>query len=121
MRPMSECVSSSYCQELCDSASASDDIDPKSSSKSSPSSSGRIKRSDGMYLAYKERVVPKNQSSYRIIIVHGFASNKELTFQSLLRGRFYRMTIDPIATTSHRLWFEVLAKDLIWYSSCLYL
>lgn len=73
----------------CDSTtSASDDVDPKSSSssttssKSSLSSSGRIKLSDGRYLAYKERGVPKNQSNYRIIIVHGFASNKEMNFMA---------------------------------------
>ncbi|XP_071711012.1 uncharacterized protein [Rutidosis leptorrhynchoides] len=76
----------------CDSPSASsDDVDSKSSSISSSSSSstssllsssGRIKLSDGRYLAYKERGVPKNQSNYRIIIIHGFASNKEMNFMA---------------------------------------
>ncbi|KAL8255673.1 hypothetical protein R6Q59_030740 [Mikania micrantha] len=71
----------------CDSTSVSDDVDPKSSSSSSPSSSpssssGRIKLSDGRFLVYKERGVPKNQSNYRIIIVHGFASNKDMNFMA---------------------------------------
>ncbi|XP_076960867.1 uncharacterized protein LOC143637339 [Bidens hawaiensis] len=64
----------------CDSISALEDIiDPKSSSSSSY---GRIKLSDGRYLAYKERGVPKNQSNYRIILVHGFASNKDMNFMA---------------------------------------
>ncbi|XP_052623597.1 uncharacterized protein LOC128128875 [Lactuca sativa] len=56
-------------------------IDPKNE-KSSSSSSGRIKLSDGRYLAYKERGVPKNESTYRVVIVHGFASNKEMNFMA---------------------------------------
>ncbi|XP_042758132.2 uncharacterized protein LOC111889629 [Lactuca sativa] len=68
----------------CDSPTSSDiidSIDPKNE-KSSSSSSGRIKLSDGRYLAYKERGVPKNESTYRVVIVHGFASNKEMNFMA---------------------------------------
>lgn len=42
--------------------------------------SARIKLSDGRYLAYKEMGVPKNESKYKIIIVHGFGSSKEMNF-----------------------------------------
>ncbi|KAL4591717.1 hypothetical protein LXL04_004688 [Taraxacum kok-saghyz] len=69
----------------CDSPSSSDMIesgDLKEIKSSSSSSSGRIKLSDGRYLAYKERGVPRNESNYRVIIVHGFASNKEMNFMA---------------------------------------
>lgn len=72
----------------CDSSSASsEDVDSKKSTSSSSSSSsldlsGRIKLRDGRYLAFKERGVSKNQSKYKIIIVHGFASNKEMNFMA---------------------------------------
>ncbi|CAI9105617.1 OLC1v1004584C1 [Oldenlandia corymbosa var. corymbosa] len=42
--------------------------------------SPRIRLSDGRYLAYREVGVPKDQSNYRIIIVHGFGSSKEMNF-----------------------------------------
>ncbi|XP_002276360.2 uncharacterized protein LOC100253478 isoform X1 [Vitis vinifera] len=45
-----------------------------------PTSSPRIMLSDGRYLAYKEKGVPKNESNYKIIIVHGFGSSKEMNF-----------------------------------------
>ncbi|KAI7731422.1 hypothetical protein M8C21_007792 [Ambrosia artemisiifolia] len=60
----------------CDSTSVLDDVVVE------PISSSRIKLSDGRYLAYKERGVPKNIANYRIIIVHGFASNKEMNFMA---------------------------------------
>lgn len=69
----------------CDSpSSASDDadsIDPKKP-RSSSGGIGKIKLSDGRYLAYKEKGVPMNLSNYRVIIVHGFASNKEMSFMA---------------------------------------
>ncbi|XP_059627562.1 uncharacterized protein LOC132270393 isoform X2 [Cornus florida] len=40
----------------------------------------RIRLSDGRYLAYQERGVPKNKSNYKIIIVHGFGSSKDMSF-----------------------------------------
>ncbi|KAK4780149.1 hypothetical protein SAY87_016255 [Trapa incisa] len=40
----------------------------------------RVKLSDGRYLAYAERGVPLHKSKYRIIIVHGFGSSKEMNF-----------------------------------------
>lgn len=40
----------------------------------------RIRLSDGRYLAYTERGVPKNKSKFRVIIVHGFGSSKEMSF-----------------------------------------
>ncbi len=45
-----------------------------------PANSPRIRLSDGRYLAYTEKGVPKNQSKYKIIIVHGFGSSKEMNF-----------------------------------------
>ncbi|KAK4854796.1 hypothetical protein QYF36_001361 [Acer negundo] len=43
-------------------------------------SSPRIRLSDGRYLAYREKGVPRNQSYHTIIIVHGFGSSKDMTF-----------------------------------------
>lgn len=43
-------------------------------------SSPRIRLSDGRLLAYTERGVPKNKSKYRVIVVHGFGSSKEMNF-----------------------------------------
>ncbi|KAI8524329.1 hypothetical protein RHMOL_Rhmol13G0142100 [Rhododendron molle] len=60
-----------------------------SSSLSSSSSDGddvgvvgesRIRLRDGRFLAYTERGVPKNKSKFRVIIVHGFGSSKEMSF-----------------------------------------
>ncbi|EXB38452.1 hypothetical protein L484_022352 [Morus notabilis] len=45
-----------------------------------PITSPRIRLSDGRYLAYKEKGVPKNTSNYKIIIIHGFGSSKEMNF-----------------------------------------
>ncbi|POO01264.1 Alpha/beta hydrolase fold [Trema orientale] len=45
-----------------------------------PVTSPRIRLSDGRYLAYKEKGVPKNGSNYRIVIIHGFGSSKEMNF-----------------------------------------
>ncbi|KAL8496372.1 hypothetical protein ACS0TY_020182 [Phlomoides rotata] len=45
-------------------------------------SSLRIKLNDGRFLAYTERGVPKNKSNYRIIVVHGFASSKDMHFKA---------------------------------------
>ncbi|XP_016502280.2 uncharacterized protein LOC107820503 [Nicotiana tabacum] len=42
--------------------------------------SSKFRLSDGRYLAYKERGVPKKKSNYRIIFVHGFDSSKERDF-----------------------------------------
>lgn len=42
--------------------------------------SPRIKLSDGRYLAYRERGVPIDKSNYRVVVVHGFASSKEMHF-----------------------------------------
>ncbi|KAJ9555519.1 hypothetical protein OSB04_010133 [Centaurea solstitialis] len=63
-------------------SSASDDVDPNSASSGGIGKIGKIKLSDGRYLAYKERGVPKNLSNYRIIIVHGFVSSKEMNFMA---------------------------------------
>ncbi|KAL0389996.1 UNVERIFIED_CONTAM: hypothetical protein Scaly_0356700 [Sesamum calycinum] len=45
-----------------------------------PDSTARIRLSDGRFLAYTERGVPKNKSNYRVIAVHGFGSSKEMNF-----------------------------------------
>ncbi|KAM3398098.1 hypothetical protein P3S68_001612 [Capsicum galapagoense] len=42
----------------------------------------RVRLSDGRYLAYRERGVPKNKSKYSIIIVHGFGSSKQMSFMA---------------------------------------
>lgn len=72
--------------ESCDDSltASSDDVKSTSSSSASSkeSSCGRIKLSDGRLLAYKERGVPKSEASYRVVIVHGFASNKEMNFMA---------------------------------------
>lgn len=45
-----------------------------------PITSPRIRLSDGRLLAYKEQGVPKNKSNYKIIIIHGFGSSKDMNF-----------------------------------------
>lgn len=42
--------------------------------------SPRIRLRDGRHLAYLERGVPKDKAKYKIIIVHGFGSSKEMNF-----------------------------------------
>jgi hypothetical protein len=42
--------------------------------------SPRIRLRDGRHLAYVERGVPKDKATYKIIIVHGFGSSKEMNF-----------------------------------------
>ncbi|XP_020965680.1 uncharacterized protein LOC107611664 isoform X1 [Arachis ipaensis] len=42
--------------------------------------SPRIKLRDGRHLAYLERGVSKDVAKYKIIIVHGFGSSKEMNF-----------------------------------------
>lgn len=43
-----------------------------------PVRSPRIKLSDGRHLAYKESGVPKEDAKYKIIVIHGFNSSKDL-------------------------------------------
>lgn len=43
-----------------------------------PVTSPRIKLSDGRHLAYKERGVPKELAKYKVILVHGFDSSKDI-------------------------------------------
>ncbi|XP_051134057.1 uncharacterized protein LOC127253482 [Andrographis paniculata] len=42
----------------------------------------RVRLSDGRYLAYIERGVPKNNSNFQVIVVHGFGSSKEMNFMA---------------------------------------
>ncbi|XP_058092418.1 uncharacterized protein LOC131238838 [Magnolia sinica] len=42
-----------------------------------PVTSPRIRIRDGRYLSYKERGVPKDTATYKIIIAHGFADSKD--------------------------------------------
>ncbi|CAN0916776.1 hypothetical protein LINGRAHAP2_LOCUS29889 [Linum grandiflorum] len=42
--------------------------------------SERIKLSDGRYLAYREKGVPRSKAKYKIVLVHGFGSSKEMNF-----------------------------------------
>lgn len=41
-----------------------------------PITGPRIKLRDGRHLAYKEHGVPKELAKYKIILVHGFGSNR---------------------------------------------
>lgn len=43
-----------------------------------PVTSPRIRLSDGRNLAYKERGVPKEIAKYKVILVHGFDSSKDI-------------------------------------------
>ncbi|KAA8549861.1 hypothetical protein F0562_001545 [Nyssa sinensis] len=43
-----------------------------------PVASPRIKLSDGRHLAYKERGVAKENAKYKVIVVHGFDSSKDM-------------------------------------------
>ncbi|KAE8037648.1 hypothetical protein FH972_010221 [Carpinus fangiana] len=43
-----------------------------------PITSPRVKLSDGRHLAYRESGVPKEEAKYKIIVVHGFDSSKDL-------------------------------------------
>ncbi|XAR59668.1 Triacylglycerol lipase [Bertholletia excelsa] len=43
-----------------------------------PVSSPRIRLSDGRHLAYKEIGVPKHEAKYKVVVVHGFDSSKDL-------------------------------------------
>ncbi|XP_057955340.1 uncharacterized protein LOC131149175 isoform X2 [Malania oleifera] len=43
-----------------------------------PVTSPRVKLSDGRHLAYREAGVPKEEAKYKIIVVHGFNSSKDL-------------------------------------------
>ncbi|KAF3439445.1 hypothetical protein FNV43_RR17723 [Rhamnella rubrinervis] len=45
-----------------------------------PAISTRIRLSDGRYLAYREKGVPRHESNHKIILVHGFGSSKEMNF-----------------------------------------
>ncbi|KAI4382247.1 hypothetical protein MLD38_008235 [Melastoma candidum] len=43
-----------------------------------PVTSPRIKLADGRHLAYRERGVPKDKARFRVVLVHGFDSSKDL-------------------------------------------
>lgn len=43
-----------------------------------PVTSPRLKLSDGRYLAYKERGVSKEEAKFKIILIHGFDSSKDV-------------------------------------------
>ncbi|KAK7263393.1 hypothetical protein RJT34_30982 [Clitoria ternatea] len=55
-------------------------LDHSSSPSDDFSLSPRVRLSDGRYLAYREKGVPKDKSKHRIIIVHGFGSSKDMNF-----------------------------------------
>ncbi|KAI3411454.1 AB hydrolase-1 domain-containing protein, partial [Psidium guajava] len=42
----------------------------------------RIRLRDGRYLAYRERGIARERSNYKVIVVHGFGSSKEMSFQA---------------------------------------
>lgn len=43
-----------------------------------PVTSPRVRLSDGRHLAYRETGVSKEEANYKIIVVHGFDSSKDL-------------------------------------------
>ncbi|KAF8397902.1 hypothetical protein HHK36_016827 [Tetracentron sinense] len=43
-----------------------------------PVTSPRIRLSDGRYLAYREKGVPKEAAKYKIIVIHGFGNSKDV-------------------------------------------
>lgn len=43
-----------------------------------PVTSPRVKLSDGRYLAYREIGAPKEEAKYKVIVIHGFDSSKDL-------------------------------------------
>ncbi|KAA8549862.1 hypothetical protein F0562_001546 [Nyssa sinensis] len=55
-------------------------IDSSSSDDPAPADPPRIRLSDGRYLVYEERGVPRHKSNYKVIIVHGFGSSKDMRF-----------------------------------------
>ncbi|KAJ0235991.1 Alpha/beta-Hydrolases superfamily protein [Hirschfeldia incana] len=48
----------------------------------SSANSNRVKLRDGRFLAYRESGVPKEDAKYKIILVHGFGSSKDLNFSA---------------------------------------
>ncbi|CAN6884122.1 unnamed protein product [Brassica oleracea] len=44
--------------------------------------SNRVKLRDGRLLAYRESGVPKEEAKYKIILVHGFGSSKDMNFSA---------------------------------------
>ncbi|CAA7053347.1 unnamed protein product [Microthlaspi erraticum] len=44
--------------------------------------SNRVKLRDGRFLAYRETGVPKEEAKYKIILVHGFGSSKDMNFSA---------------------------------------
>ena len=48
----------------------------------SSENSKRVKLSDGRFLAYRESGVPKEEAKYKIILVHGFGSSKDMNFSA---------------------------------------
>ncbi|CAN7134577.1 unnamed protein product [Brassica rapa subsp. narinosa] len=48
----------------------------------SSENSKRVKLSDGRFLAYRESGVPKKEAKYKIILVHGFGSSKDMNFSA---------------------------------------
>ena len=44
-----------------------------------PVTSPRVKLTDGRHLAYRETGVSKEEAKYKIIVVHGFDSSKDLS------------------------------------------
>ncbi|KAI4386117.1 hypothetical protein MLD38_004078 [Melastoma candidum] len=59
---------------------ASPPPESKESQENPPVASTTIKLSDGRQLAYIEKGVPKSSANYKIVVVHGFGSSKEMNF-----------------------------------------
>lgn len=43
-------------------------------------SSKKIRLSDGRFIAYIEKGVPRDEANYKVLVVHGFDSSKDMNF-----------------------------------------
>ncbi|KAH7864422.1 hypothetical protein Vadar_029441 [Vaccinium darrowii] len=64
------------------SSTSSSESSFSSSLVSSDNTPSKVRLSDGRCLAYRELGVPKNISNYKVILVHGFGSSKEMSFMA---------------------------------------
>lgn len=67
-----------------------------------PVTSPRIRLSDGRYLAYRESGVDKANANYKIIVVHGFNSSKDMEF-SISKVHFELLFLFSVILLSSRM------------------
>ncbi|KAE8733058.1 putative catalytic [Hibiscus syriacus] len=59
-----------------------------------PVTSSRIKLDDGRHLAYREAGVPREEAKYKIVVIHGFDSSKDLNLPTPQELRIYFLFFD---------------------------